>query len=259
MKIMSLMSAIALSALMLMAGGCTLFKVVAPIGPAAGLSAPKNGQKLDFAIETRDRIDHGQPMGKVGDTFFGGQYQVVLSDSLADYLEGHVAQDMRNAGYTLARYPGKFRWKRLKTEQPAAHLLLELQALTLSRHPSTEYFSDHVIGTCKLRAVMFDRKNNVIHQRQCVGKVDTWRLGDELDIPGIGWISRKGLSQTLEYLLRDTVKEFRETALPEIRTAFDEYRSGAGPAAKTSTDTDPEEKAEGEKNADNEDEEAISF
>ena len=196
------------------------------------MSNPNNGDKVDFGIETIDHIDRTRSLGRVSDTFWGGQYQVKLDHSLKDYFESEVARDLRNAGYAVYRYPGEFAWKRLDAPEKPLHLRLEMQNLSFSRHPKSNYFADHVICTCKIRAVLFDVDQNVVYQRQFVGNVDTYRPTDELMLPGIGLISRSGLSAVLKGVLQDTVNDFRNQGIPEIKIVFDEYRKANGAEAK---------------------------
>jgi len=238
MKHGSWLLAFALLASGMTAGGCTVFKVHPPDGPPVDLRAPVSGEPVDFAIETVDLIDRQRNIGRVGDTFWGGQYQVVLDHSLKDYFEGEVANDLMIAGFKVFRSPGEFAFKRLETPTEPLRLTLELQTLTLARHPKTQLFADHILGTCKIRSLLSDRKGAVLYQRQFVGRVDTYRPTDELIIPGVGLISRKGLSTMLQYLLRDTVNDFRRHGLPEIRTVFQEFREGRiAPAAAIDTES----------------------
>ena len=210
--------------------GCAIYKVTPPKTAPAGLSNPNKGDKVDFAIETLDHIDRTRSLGRVSDTFWGGQYQVKLDHSLKDYFESEVARDLRNAGFAVYRYPGEFTWKRLDCPEKPLHIMLEMQNLSFSRHPKSNYFADHVICTCKIRAVVFDLDENVVYQRQFVGNVDTYRPTDELVLPGIGLISRAGLSAVLEGVLQDTVNDFRNQGIPEIKVVFEEYRKANGKA-----------------------------
>jgi hypothetical protein len=224
----------------LMLGGCNIYKVVPPEGPQVDLRDPVSGQPMDFLIETVDLIDRQRNIGRVGDTFWGGQYQVVLDHSLKDYFESEVANDLINAGFKVFRSPGEFAFSRIETPTEPLRLTLELQTLTLARHPKTQLFADHILGTCKIRSLLSNRKGDVLYQRQFVGRVDTYRPTDELVIPGVGLISRKGLSTMLQYLLRDTVDDFQRHGLPEIRTVFNEFREGKLPTTIESTADDGE-------------------
>jgi hypothetical protein len=212
--------------------GCTLFKVHPPEGPTINLPKAPGCGVVDFCIETFDQIDRDHPIGSVGDTFWGGQYQVVLTDSLDEYFESAVAYDLQNAGYRVFRYPGEFAWQRMTCDRPPLKLTLELQDLSISRNPKEELLSDFIIGTCKIRAIVSDQENAIIYNRQFVGKIDTYRPKDELMLPGLGLISRAGLSATLTALLRDTVNTFRRVGIPQIRVVYDEYHKTKGSVSK---------------------------
>jgi len=234
MKYTSWLLALVLLASASTLGGCTVFKVLPPEGPRVDLREPASGEPMDFVIETVDLIDRQRNIGRVGDTFWGGQYQVVLDHSLKDYFESEVANDLMTAGFKVFRSPGKFAFKRLDSPTEPLRLTLELQTLTLARHPKTQLFADHILGTCKIRSLLSDRQGDVLYQRQFVGRVDTYRPTDELVIPGVGLISRKGLSTMLQYLLRDTVNDFQRRGMPEIKTIFQEFRAGTiAPVSKS--------------------------
>ncbi len=206
--------------------GCTVFMVDPPHNGKSGLSTAGVQSSCDFLISTEDLIDRDHPIGRIGDTFFGGQYQVTLSDSLHDYFEAEIVQTLQNNGYNCFRPPGHFIVKRLKIDPKPLILKLELQDLTLARHPKDEHASDHVIGICKIRGIVSDCEGNILHHRQFVGRVDTYRLTDELTLPFLGgWISRSGLSLTLEKLLQDTVSKFINEGIPEFEIILEEYRS----------------------------------
>lgn len=228
MRNISLIAGGALCVVVVFCSGCTLMPVNAPHSGSANLGMPPSKGEVDFVVETVDLIDRAHPIGRVGDTFWGGQYQVVLSDSLKDYVEAEFSRDLLNAGFKTYRYPGKFVWERMEPTQPALHLVLELQALSFSRHPKSQLFADHVVGSCKVRVIAFDRERKIVYQRQCVGTVDTYRPTDELMVPGVGLISRAGLSRMLEQLLQQTVADFRSNAIPEIKVVFAEFRAGGG-------------------------------
>ena len=240
MKHASCLTAFVLLASALTLAGCSIYKVQPPEGPQVDLRDAVSGQPMDFLIETVDLIDRQRNIGRVGDTFWGGQYQVVLDHSLKDYFESEVANDLMNAGFKVFRSPGEFAFKRLDAPTEPLRLTLELQTLTLARHPKTQLFADHILGTCKIRSLLSDRQGDVLYQRQFVGRVDTYRPTDELVIPGVGLISRKGLSTMLQYLLRDTVNDFQRRGMPEIKTIFQEFREGAVTSAPE-TDIEPGE------------------
>jgi len=244
MKHTSLIATGALCVLAALCSGCTLLPVNAPPTSGVSLGLPSGNADVDFVVETVDLIDRAHPIGRVGDTFWGGQYQVVLSESLKDYVEAEFSRDLINAGFKTYLYPGAFTWKRLQTEKPALHLVLELQALSFSRHPKSQIFADHIVGCCKIRVIAFDRERNIIYQRQCVGTVNTYRPTDELVLPGIGLISRAGLSQMLGYLLQHTVADFRKKAIPEIKVIMVEFRESGGEkvSADVTTETKPKSK-----------------
>lgn len=207
--------------------GCGLHSVQAPRVPSANLALPAPDAPIDFLMETVDLIDRSQPIGRIGDTWWGGQYQVMLSESLKDYFEAQVARELLAAGFKVYRYPGEFAVQRLQSPDPAVRLRLELQELTLYRHPEPHLFADQVIGVCKIRGVLSANNGDVLYQRQFVGKVDTYRPTEELVPAGIGLFSRAGLSSMLEHLLEYTVLEFREKGLPQIKIVFRESREKA--------------------------------
>lgn len=233
-----------LLALLFLCCGCTVFRVDPPPTPSVSLDVPRIGQAFDIAIEARDLIDRNLPIARVGDTFWGGQYQVVLNDSMKNYLEATAAHDLMAANFTVCRYPGDFALKRLALPKPPLHFQLELQTLSLSRHSKEKYLADRVIGICKIRAILLDVKGKIVYQRQFVGNVDTYRPSDDLIPPGVGLFSRAGLSGMLEGLLRKTMDEFRDQGIPEIRTVFDEYRAKGGKTTDAEGTETPEENEE---------------
>jgi len=218
--------------------GCNLHSVQAPRVPPANLALPASDAPIDFLMETVDLIDRSQPIGRVGDTWWGGQYQVMLSESLKDYFEAEVARHLLAAGFKVYRHPGEFAVQRLQSPEPAALLRLELQELTLYRHPEPNLFADQVIGVCKIRGVLSASNGDVLYQRQFVGKVDTYRPTEELMPAGIGLFSRAGLSSMLEHLLEYTVREFREKGVPQIKIVFREFREKATATNDSNFDAD---------------------
>ncbi len=208
--------------------GCApAYQVEAPTPATVSLVAPSNNAKVDFLIETEDMIGRNRSLGQIGNTFWGGQYQVVLTTSLKDYLEAEVVQEIRKNNMTCYRYTDRFTMSRMQFEEPPLHLKLELQDLTLSRHPKSHIFSEQVIAVCKIRAVLFDHEQNPVYQRQIVRTLDTIRLSDDLMLPLTGLISRKGISRLLEVVLSDTVRELSSKAGPEMRAVLYEYRENA--------------------------------
>jgi hypothetical protein len=208
--------------------GCSPFMVSPPHTGRASLTAPLPNQPADFLIHSVDLIDRRRPIGRVGDTWWGGQYQVVLSDSLKDYFETEVAGGLRSAGFKVNRHPGDFAARRLNLPRPAVRLKLELQELTLYRHPNPNLWGDEVVGICKIRGMVYSIDSKLLYQRQFVGKVDTYRPIEELVPPGIGLISRRGLGILLEKLLVFTIRDFTKTGLPEVGTVLKEFREGGG-------------------------------
>jgi len=207
--------------------GCTLLKVEPPHSRRAELSEPRPNAPADFLLETVDLVDRNIPIGRVGDTWWGGQYNVVLARSFKDYLEAEVAHKLHAAGFKVHRYPGEFALQRLNPPEPVGHLRLELQELTLCRHPNPHLWADHVIAVCKIRGVLYGKDRKATYQRQFVGKVDTYRPTDELVPIGVGLFSRSGLSEVLKHLLGRTVADFRRRGIPEIQIAFREFRENA--------------------------------
>lgn len=241
--------------------GCTLLQVEPPDLSTASLSVPPPNAEVDFLIETVDLIDRMHPIGRVSDWYWFGQYQVVLSKSLKDYFEAKVTSDLQAAGFRTYRYPGEFAMKRFNPPKPVVHLILELQELTLSRHPKSRLWADYVIGVCKIRGLLFDGSKRLLYQRQFVGQVDTYRPTDELVLPGVGLFSRAGLSAMLSQLLDRTIRDFRQKGMPQITIVFREFREKGGkPADKEDKDDDVESTDTGDTGADkDEDEEDISF
>ncbi len=230
----------------LLLGGCTAFRVSAPDHRPAQLR--EAGQRSDFMVETVDLIDRANPIGSAGNRIWGGQYRILLTDSLHDYFEAEVVQSLERSGFDCAEYPGASKARRIgaaASGAPPLHLRLELQDLTLSRHPQAHLMADHVYGVCKIRGVVFDLNGTMLFQRQFVGKVDTYRPTDELVPPGVGFFSRRGLSSLLTKLLESTVEEFRAEGVPEISLVREEYRdafarSAEAPSAAAETPPVPE-------------------
>ncbi len=206
--------------------GCTAFRISPPEYQPTNM--PAANARTDFMIETVDLIDRSNPIGNVGNRIWGGQYRVLLTDSLHDYFEAMVVRDLERKGYRCAEYPGESKANRLAESAngaPPLHLRLELQDLNLSRHPQSHLQADQVVGVCKIRGVLFDVEGDVLYQHQFVGKVDTYRPTDELVPPGVGLISRRGLSSLLSKLLESTVQDFREEGVPEIALIRADYQS----------------------------------
>ncbi len=237
---------------MIALNGCTAFRVSPPDYDPARLQ--KASQRSDFLIETVDLIDRANPIGNVGNRIWGGQYRVLLTDSLHDYFEAEVVQSLERNGFDCAEFPGASKARRLggnASGAPPLYLRLELQDLTLSRHPQSHLTADQVYGVCKIRGVLFDLNGEMLFQRQFVGKVDTYRPSDELVPPGVGFISRPGLSLLLTKLLESTVEDFREEGVPEMTIIREEYRDAfvtavdapvrSVPAEPAATDDDEEE------------------
>lgn len=217
--------------------GCTMFKVEPPPFDPVSLNTPTPGVHADFLIETMDHLDYEKAIGKVSDHFWGGQHNIKLTDRLDNYFETQVVRALRASGRSCYRYPGPFEAGRVQFEPPLPLFLqLELQDLTLSRHPESRWFSDQVIGVCKLRAVLFDPTMLILYQRQFVGHVNTLRPTDELVLEGIGLISRVGLSRMLSRLLANTVDEFRREGVPQILQVHQEYLE----SVKRAEHADPE-------------------
>lgn len=203
---------------------CTLFKVETPPHTPIRLATPVDGNRADFLVQTVEQIDPNRNIGKVGDRFWGGQYQVRLTDTLDSYLESEVVGDLNRRGQQCYRYPGNFEASHTRFEGPLPLLLrLELQELMFSRHEKSHWFAEHVIGVCKIRVVVFDPTMNVLYQRQFFGDIDTHRPTDALVFEGIGLISRAGLSRMLSELLERTVNRVKTEAIPQILTVKEEY------------------------------------
>lgn len=210
----------------LASSGCTLYKVHPPPTQPVSLAMPVAGADYDLLIETVDLIDRTRPIGKLGDFFWGGQYQVVLTRSLHDYFEAETVRAIEAQGLRCARYPGEFAMLRLhSTGPPPLHLRLELQELTFSRIPKTQYHADHIIGSCKVRSAIFDQHQNVLYQRQSVGQLDRFRPTDEL-VGFLGLLSRPGLSRMLTEVLTSTVQDMKQQGVPEMMITMEEYRRG---------------------------------
>lgn len=207
---------------------CTAYKVKPPEHRSVSLSRPSRSSAADFLVETQDLIGDDRSLGAIGEFWFGGQYNVVLDESLVDYLEAEVVRELQNSGKQCFSYPGEFTMQRMRWENPPPlHLRLELQEIAMSKHPMSHWLADNVLGVCKIRCVLHDGEGNLVYQRQFVGNVDTHRPTDDLVIPGIGLLSRRGLSLMLSELLKSTVRDFRDQGVPEMIVALDEYRGTA--------------------------------
>ena len=217
-----------IAVVVMLVAGCSAYRVRPPVEGKVSLPAPSASVGADFLIETVDLIDRNQPIARIGDVFWGGQYQVTLESSLKDYFEAEVVKALQAQGHICARYPGEFAMQRLpQMERSPLHLRLELQELTFSRHPKTEYLADRVVGVCKVRSILLDPGQNVVYQHQFVGDKETYRPTDEIVLPVLGLLSRRGLSRMLQDVLQNTVSDLRQNGIPEIATVLTEYRGGA--------------------------------